>query len=85
LVDRGADNAHVVTCSAPTFSTLTVNTSSSYTYAGKLSGNLDIAKTGTGTLTLSGTNTTFGSFVVNAVRWPWWLRARSESTAPTSW
>jgi autotransporter-associated beta strand protein len=68
LVDRGTDNLHVVTNGAAMFSTLTVNvaSSSAYAYAGTLAGKLNVAKTGAGTLTLAGTNTTFGGFSVNA-------------------
>lgn len=67
LVDRGADNRHVVINSASAFSTLTVNVSASsaYTYAGMLSGNLHVSKTGGGTLTLAGTNTTYGNYTVS--------------------
>ncbi len=67
LLDSGADNAHVVTCSTATFSTLTVsNAATAYTYAGTLDGNLNVVKAGNGTLTLAGTNTTYGGYTVNA-------------------
>jgi autotransporter-associated beta strand protein len=47
--------------------TLTVNQSASSTYDGRLTGALSLTKTGTGTLTLSGTNNTFtGALTVNA-------------------
>lgn len=67
LMDRGTDNVHVVTCSAPMFSTLTVNNpSTAYSFSGTLAGKLKIAKTGAGTLTLAGTNTISGGIAVNA-------------------
>ena len=43
-----------VTNAAETFSTFTVDQSTSTTYAGRISGNLNLVQSGTGTLTLSG-------------------------------
>ena len=67
LLDSGTDNVHVVTNSLGTQSTLIVsNAVTAYTYAGMLAGNLGLVKAGNGTLTLAGTNTTYGSFTVNS-------------------
>lgn len=68
VTDVGTDNRHVVTCSAPTFATLTINTpaASPSTFAGELSGNLDLVKAGSGTLTLAGASTTSGGATVSA-------------------
>jgi autotransporter-associated beta strand protein len=46
--------------------TLTVNQSGNSEYNGSLTGAVTLVKAGTGSLTISGTNTTYGSFIVNA-------------------
>lgn len=46
--------------------TLTVNQSGNSEYNGSLTGAVTLVKTGAGNLTISGTNTTYGSFIVNA-------------------
>ena len=65
LTDAGSDNAHLVTNSAATASTLTVSNTTAYTFAGVLSGNLNLVKIGAGTQSLSGLNASFGSVVVS--------------------
>ena len=60
------DNLRVVTNSAAVPSTLTVNNASNaYSYDGVIAGNVALVKNGAATLTLSGTNTTYGGFTVN--------------------
>jgi autotransporter-associated beta strand protein len=61
------DNGRVVTNSAATPSTLTVNNASSpYTFDGVIAGHVALVKAGNGTQTLAGTNTTSGGVTVNA-------------------
>ena len=45
--------------------TLTVNQSATSTFNGSITGAVSFVKTGTGSLTLSGTNTNYGSFIVS--------------------
>ena len=54
---------HIVFSTAP--ATLTVNQSVTSTFNGSLTGAVSFVKTGVGSLTLSGTNTTYGSFIVS--------------------
>lgn len=63
--DVGTENRHCVTNTEEPPSTLTINNTSAYTFAGEFSGNLDIVKTSSGTLTLSGASSTSGGLIVS--------------------
>jgi len=66
VMHRGTNNAHVVMNSADKEAFFIVdNPVTPYTYAGTLEGNLTLVKAGAGLLTLSGTNTTSGGFIVS--------------------
>jgi autotransporter-associated beta strand protein len=61
------DNGRVVTNSAAAVSTLSIsNAASPYVYDGVIAGNVALVKAGAGNQMLAGTNTTSGSFTVNA-------------------
>jgi fibronectin-binding autotransporter adhesin len=57
---NAASDTHVVTNSSTTLSTLTLNSTTSRTYSGLVTGNLAITKTGSNTVTFSGVNTYTG-------------------------
>jgi len=61
--DLSAAGNRTVRSVAP--ATLTVNQSDVSTFSGCITGAVSLVKTGSGTLTLSGTNTTFGGFTVS--------------------
>jgi len=65
VTDVGTDNRHLVTNTEETFSTLTINNTAAYTFAGEFTGNLDVVKTGPSTLTLSGVSSTSGGLIVS--------------------
>ena len=61
------DNMRVVTNSSLTLSTLSIsNAVSSYVYDGVIAGHVALVKAGNGNQALAGTNSTYGSFTVNA-------------------
>ena len=65
VTDVGTDNLHTVTNTEETPSTLTINNTAAYTFAGEFTGNLDVVKTGSSTLTLSGVSSTSGGLIVS--------------------
>ena len=65
LSSLGTYMSRVVTNSAATGSTLTVNSGVDTTYAGQLTGNLSLTKLGSGTLTLTANHTLSGLTSVN--------------------
>jgi autotransporter-associated beta strand protein len=64
-LNDGAANAKLVTNSAATLSTLTMNLAAASTYSGVIAGKLALVANGTGSLLLSGTNNYTGNTTVN--------------------
>ena len=64
LVSEGTTMGMTVTNSSATAATLTINNTADRTYAGVISGKLNLVKQGTGTQTLSGQNTYTGTTTV---------------------
>jgi len=65
LVSEGTTMSMTVTNSSATAATLTINNTADRTYAGVISGKLNLVKQGTGTQTLSGQNTYTGTTTVS--------------------
>jgi fibronectin-binding autotransporter adhesin len=65
LQDAGSGNRRVINSGAGA-STLTINNTANYTFAGVIQGNINLVKQGTGTQTLSGQNTYTGTTEVLA-------------------
>jgi autotransporter-associated beta strand protein len=65
LTDAGSGTRQVINSGASA-STLTISNTSDYTYAGVITGNINLVKQGTGTQTLSGANTYTGQTTVTA-------------------
>jgi len=65
LADVGTDNLHDVTNTKETFSALTIDNTTAQTFAGEFKGKLNVVKTGSSTLTLSGVSSTYGGLLVS--------------------
>jgi len=65
LTDAGSGTRQVINSGASA-STLTISNTSDYTYAGVITGNINLVKQGTGTQTLSGNNDYTGTTTVQA-------------------
>ncbi len=61
----GGAGGSFVTNSSTTSAVLTVNTGTAYTYSGQVTGNLGLTQSGTGSLTLTASNTYSGATTVN--------------------
>ncbi|MCS7303929.1 MAG: autotransporter-associated beta strand repeat-containing protein [Thermoguttaceae bacterium] len=66
LVSEGTSMPMTVTNTSATASTLTIQHTSTYTYAGTISGNLSVVKQGSGTQVFSGNNSYTGTTTVSA-------------------